>query len=189
MPSGDQRPGGRLTRPGPRLTLIVARARNGVIGRDGAMPWHIPEELAHFRRTTLDHAVIVGRRTFESIGRPLPRRRMIVLTRDARWQADGCERAGDLDEALAIAGRPSPGAPGWRTDEVFVAGGAQIYALAMPRADRLLITQVCLEPEGDTRFPAPDPLRWRCVDRQRRTSTDGTGFEIQDWRREASGSD
>ena len=90
-----------MTPPAPRLTVVVARARNGVIGRDNALPWHLPEDLQHFKATTMGHPILMGRRTFESIGRPLPGRRSIVLSRDPGWAREGCERAGSLDEAIA----------------------------------------------------------------------------------------
>ena len=135
-----------------RLTLIVARARNGVIGKDNAMPWKIPGEQAYFKRLTMGHPIVMGRKTWESIGRPLPGRRSIVVSRDPAYIAAGAERAGSLDEALALAGD----AP-----EVFVIGGAQLYAAALPRADRLLITEIDHDFDGDTSFPAPDPAQWQ----------------------------
>ena len=90
----------------PRITLLVARARNGVIGRDNALPWHLPEDLRHFKATTMGHPIVMGRRTYESIGRPLPGRRTIVVTRDPTWAQPGCERAGSLAEAIRLAGTP-----------------------------------------------------------------------------------
>ena len=134
-----------------RITLIAAVARNGVIGLDGAMPWHLPDELAHFKATTMGHALIMGRRTFESIGRALPGRRTIVVTRDPAWQHADVETARSFPEAVSLAGP---------ADEVFVAGGAQIYAEALPYAHRLLITEVDAEPEGDTWFPAWPRDEW-----------------------------
>ncbi len=166
---------------GPRVTVIVARARNGVIGRANDMPWRIPEEMRHFRTATMGHALIVGRRTFESIGRALPGRRMIVVSRTPGWQAPGCERAGSLTEAIALAAVPGPA--GIATDEVFVAGGASLYAQAMPLADRLLVTEIDLTPEGDAHFQAPDPAEWRLAASEDRMAADGTRFSIQDWRR------
>ncbi|HSO64630.1 MAG TPA: dihydrofolate reductase [Ornithinibacter sp.] len=127
-----------------RITLIAAVARNGVIGLDGQMPWHLPEELAHFKATTMGHPLVRGRRTFESIGRVLPGRRTIVVTRDPFWHHAGVESAHSFAEAVALAGP---------ADEVFVAGGAQIYAEALPFAHRMVVTEVDAEPEGDTWFP------------------------------------
>jgi dihydrofolate reductase len=140
--------------PAPRIVLVVARARNGVIGRDNALPWHLPEDLQHFKATTMGGTLLMGRRTFESIGRPLPGRRTLVLTRDPSWSHAGCERAGSLDEALALsADRP----------EVFVVGGAEVYAQALPRADRIVVTEVEVEVDGDAFFPPLDPADWRCT--------------------------
>ncbi len=134
-----------------RITLIAAVARNGVIGLDGGMPWHLPDELAHFKATTMGHALIMGRRTFESIGRALPGRRTIVVTRDRQWQHADVECAHSFPDAVSLAGP---------ADEVFVAGGAQIYAEALPYAHRLLITEVDAEPEGDTWFPEWPRDQW-----------------------------
>jgi dihydrofolate reductase len=134
-----------------RITLIAAVARNGVIGLDGGMPWHLPEELAHFKATTMGHALIMGRRTFESIGRALPGRRTIVVTRDPSWHHADVECAHSFPDAVSLAGP---------ADEVFVAGGAQIYAEALPYAHRLLIAEVDAEPEGDTWFPVWPRDEW-----------------------------
>lgn len=140
-----------------RISLIAAVARNGVIGRDGGMPWHLPDELRHFKDTTMGHTLVMGRRTFDSIGRALPGRRTVVVTRDPSWQHAGVEAAHSFAEAIALAGP---------ADEVFVAGGAQVYAEAMPFAHRLVITEVDAEPEGDTWFPAWARDEWREVSRE-----------------------
>lgn len=144
----------------PRITLAVAVADNGVIGRGGALPWRLPEDLRRFKAATLGKPVLMGRKTFESIGRALPGRLNIVLTRHAGWRpADPAVRvAADLDAALALAGD----AP-----EVTVIGGSEIYALALPRASRVLVTEVHATPEGDTLLPRFDPLEWREVSRER----------------------
>ena len=126
------------------VTLIAAVGRNGVIGADNDMPWHLPEDFAFFKRTTMGHPMVMGRKTFDSIGRVLPGRRTIVVTRQADWSHSEVETAHSLSEALSLAGP---------ADEVFVCGGGQIYAEAMPWAHRLLITDVFLEPEGDVMFP------------------------------------
>lgn len=136
----------------PRVTLIAARARNGVIGRDNAMPWRIPGELAHFKRMTMGHPIVMGRKTWESIGRPLPGRRNIVVTRDRAFNAAGAEVVHSLDEALAACAAQA---------DVFVIGGAQIYEAAMPHADRLLITEIDRDFDGDAFMPAPDAAQWR----------------------------
>jgi len=133
------------------LSLIVARAANGVIGKDNGMPWHLPADLAHFKRTTLGKPVIMGRRTWESIGRPLPGRRNIVVTRNADFQAPGAEVVGSLAAACrAVAD----------SDEVFVIGGGQIYAEALPGADRIYVTEIGATIEGDASFPDLVPGDW-----------------------------
>lgn len=165
----------------PRVTVIVARARNGVIGWRNTLPWHLPEDLRHFKATTLGHAVIMGRRTFDSIGRPLPGRRIVVLSRDPAWRHEGCERAGSLPEALElVAGLP----------EVFIAGGGEIYHAGLAHADRLLVTDIELDPEGDAWFDEPDPALWRCVSRQEQTAASGLRYAIRELirRRPAAGS-
>jgi dihydrofolate reductase len=134
----------------PRVNLIVAWARGGVIGRDGGMPWRLPEDLAHFKRTTLNHPVIMGRRTWESLPpkvRPLPGRRNIVLSSDPQWSAPGARSCASLQEALDLC---SDGG------EVWVIGGARLYAQALPMAERLVVTEIDADFEGDTRFPAWD---------------------------------
>lgn len=136
----------------PRVTLIAARARNGVIGRNNAMPWKIPGEQAYFKRVTMGHPIVMGRRTWESIGRPLPGRRNIVVTRDRGFAAQGAEVVHGIDEALALC-RDVP--------EVFVIGGAQLYDAAMPMADRLLLTEIDHDFDGDAFMPAPDGAQWR----------------------------
>lgn len=140
------------------LALIAAVAENGVIGRAGGLPWHLPEDLRHFRRVTTGHAIIMGRRTWESIGRPLPKRRNIVVSRRLAEAPPGVELARDLDEALRMARQ---------TDrEPIVIGGAALYAAALPRATRLYLTEVHRRVEGDTYFPAFDRGEWREVERR-----------------------
>lgn len=126
------------------IVLYLARADNGVIGRDGALPWRLPADLRRFRAMTLGKPVLMGRRTFDSLGKPLPGRRNLVMTRDAGWRADGAERVAGLDAALAAIGDAA---------ELAVIGGAQVYALALPRATRIELTEVHLAPAGDTRAP------------------------------------
>jgi len=127
-----------------QVTLIAAVARNGVIGNGPDIPWHLPEDFAFFKRTTMGHVLVMGRLTFESIGRALPGRRTLVVTRNRFWRHADVEVAHSFEEALALAGP---------AEEVFVCGGAQIYAEAMPWAHRLLVTEVFREPEGDVFFP------------------------------------
>ncbi len=172
-------PGG-ATRP--RITLVVARARNGVIGADGGLPWHLPEELKHFRELTMHHAIVMGRRTWDSIGRALPGRRSIVVTRDPQREFAGAECARSIDEAIAAAARPGPD-PSIAADEVFVIGGAQIFDAALPLADRAVVTEIDLDVDGDTRFAALDPRHWSVVERREHRSADGVRYTIVDYRR------
>jgi len=135
----------------PTVVLIAAVARNGVIGDAGDLLWRLPEDMQHFRRTTMGHPVVMGRKTWDSIPpkfRPLPGRTSIVLTRQRGWHAEGALAAHALAEAIALA-RSAPGG-----DRVFVAGGAEIYALALPLAGELLLTELAREFDGDARFPA-----------------------------------
>lgn len=141
-----------------RVSLIAAVAENGVIGRDNTLPWRLPADLRHFRRLTLGHPVLLGRRNYESIGRPLPGRTNIVLTRRRGYTAPGCTVVHSLADALAAAAG---------TDELFVAGGAEIYAQALERAQRFYLTRVHAEVPGDTRFPEVDWSRWRETARER----------------------
>ena len=132
------------------LALIAAVARNGVIGHGNALLWRLPEDLRHFRRITLGAPVIMGRKTWDSLPaafRPLPGRRNIVVSRDARWHAAGAEAAPSLDAALALAADAS---------RTFVAGGAELFALALPRADEMLLTEIDRDFDGDVRFPPWD---------------------------------
>jgi len=142
-----------------QVTLIAAVGRNGVIGAVGGMPWHLPEDFAYFKRTTMGHPMVMGRKTFDSIGRVLPGRRTIVVTRQPDWSHAGVETSHSLADALALAGP---------ADEVFVCGGGQIYAEAMPFAQRLLITEVDQSPDGDVTFPEIDISQWREVGREPR---------------------
>jgi len=128
----------------PPITLVVARAQNGIIGRGGKLPWHLPADLRRFKTLTMGSAMVMGRRTFDSLPGLLPGRRHIVLTRDSGWSAPGAEVAADMDAAIALADAP----------EIAVIGGAQIFALFLPRADRVELTEVHARPEGDAIVPA-----------------------------------
>ena len=142
-----------MTTPGGRrVVLVAAVAANGVIGDRGTIPWRIPGEQAHFKAVTLGHTLVMGRATYDSIGRPLPGRTTVVLTRDPGWRADGVLVTASLAEALRVADE----LPG----DVMVAGGAQVYAEALPVADAQVLTRVRLTPDGDTRYPAFDPAEW-----------------------------
>lgn len=150
-----------------RLALIAAVARNGVIGRDGELPWRIPADLQFFKSTTMGKPMIMGRRTFDSIGKALPGRTSIVVTRSGGIAADDIEVAADLDQALAIAAATGAG-------EVMVIGGGEIYAAALPRADRLYLTQVHIDAAGDVHFPELDRAQWREVSRDDRAAEGDT---------------
>lgn len=139
-----------------RLTLIAALGRNRVIGNEGGMPWHLPADFRHFRATTMGHPLVMGRRTFDSIGTALPGRRTIVITRDRAWHRPDVESAHSFEDALSLAGP---------ADEVFIAGGGQVYAEAMPYAHRMILTEVDQSPEGDTTFPQWNPAEWAETDR------------------------
>jgi dihydrofolate reductase len=147
------------------VVLVAAVADNGVIGADGQLPWHLPDDLAHFRRVTTGNVVIMGRKTFESIGRPLPRRTNIVVTRQPDWSADGVIAASSLTEALEVAEE--------HDGDAMVIGGSQVYALAMPLADRQVLTEVHAMPEGDVTYPPFDREEW--VETQREEH-DGYAF-------------
>jgi dihydrofolate reductase len=136
------------------LVLIAAVARNGVIGRDNDLVWRDRDDLQRFKRLTLGHVLVMGRRTYDSIGRPLPGRTTIVVTRRPAWSAMGVVVAHSLDEALKLAEEVSPG------QDVYVAGGGEIYRLALPLADRLELTEIDADLEGDTHFPAYDRSAW-----------------------------
>lgn len=138
--------------------IVAAVARNGVIGVSGRLPWNIPDDLARFKRLTMGHPIVMGRATFDSIGRPLPGRVNIVLTKDPDWSRDGVTVTGSLDEALRVSKLHG--------DDVFIVGGADVYRQALAVADRLELTEVDAEPAGDTRFPAVDWSQWREVARE-----------------------
>lgn len=137
------------------VTIVVARARNGAIGRGGGLPWRLSADLKHFKAVTMGTAMVMGRRTFESLPGPLPGRRHIVVTRDRDWRAEGAERAGSAEEALALAGH----------DPISVIGGAEIIDLFLPRADAVELTEIHAEPEADTFMPSFERNVWREVSR------------------------
>lgn len=143
------------------LTAIYARAANGVIGNDGGLPWHIPADLKRFRTLTMGASMIMGRKTFDSFGRPLPGRRHIVLTRDEDWHAEGAEVAPSPAKALAMAG-----------PDAWVIGGAEIYRLLLPNCQRIELTEIHADYEGDTVMPPPGP-EWHEVSREEHPAADG----------------
>jgi dihydrofolate reductase len=145
------------------ITLVVARAENGVIGREGALPWHLSDDLKHFKAVTMGTPMVMGRKTFESLPGLLPGRRHIVLTRNPQWRAAGAEVAADVSHAIELAGGPL----------LSVIGGADIFRLFLPLADRIELTEVHSRPEGDTFLPAFDPRHWKPLGREAHPSRDG----------------
>jgi len=153
----------------PRITLIAALAKNRVIGAGNALPWRLPEDLKRFKALTLGHPIIMGRKTWESLGRPLPGRTNIVVSRAAGFGAAGATPAGSLDEALAAAAATG-------SDEVFIIGGADIYRQALPLARRLHLTEIERDFAGDVHFPPVDPAEW--LETARETPAAGADFEF-----------
>jgi len=139
-----------------KVSIIVAMAANGVIGRDNQLPWHLPADLKHFRQTTMGKPILMGRKTWESIGRPLPGRTNIVITRDSAYSAAGCEVVTSIDAAITAAGEQ---------DEVMVIGGAELYRQVLPYTDTIYLTRIHEVFEGDTRFPEIRNSEWHQVKR------------------------
>ena len=146
-----------------RLTAVVAATENDVIGRNNGMPWHLPADLAHFKAITLGHPVLMGRRTFEAIGRPLPGRRNLVLSRSPDFTVPGVDVVHTLEAAIAAAGD---------VPELMVIGGAALYTLALPRTDRVHLTRLHMTLDGDAYFPALPESQWREVSRSPRRPAD-----------------
>lgn len=140
----------------PRVSIVVAVAENGIIGRDNALPWHLPEDLRRFKAVTMGKPIVMGRRTFESIGRVLPGRPHLVLSRSRDIRVPGVKVVGSLEEALQAAGP---------VEEIAVIGGADVFKAALPLADRIYLTRVHANVEGDVRFPALEASEWREVER------------------------
>ena len=162
-----------------RVALVAAVARGGVIGRDSGIPWRLPEDMRRFRTLTMGHPVVMGRRTWESLPdqfRPLPGRGNVVVTRNSDWSAQGADRAGSIEDALRLL-------EGEAT--VFVIGGGEIYAAALPSADELLLTEIDAEIEGDTYFPNWDPDDFEEVARERNVSSEGVPFSFVTYERRA----
>lgn len=147
----------------PEIVLILARADNGVIGKDGDLPWRLPADLKHFKALTLGHPMVMGRKTFDSLPGLLPGRRHIVLTRDAAWTGEGAETAHSPQDAIAKVAAPT----------VTVIGGAEIYGLFLPRAHRIELTEVHVDAAGDTYIPYPDPADWQESARQDHPAENG----------------
>jgi dihydrofolate reductase len=168
--------GGSISAGAPRIYLIAAVAANGVIGAHGKLPWHLPEDLKHFKRLTLGHPVIMGRRTWESLGRALPGRENIVVSSRSGYEASGATVASSLDAALALcAGEPV----------AFVIGGQRLFAESLPVAAGLVLTEIFRDYEGDTWFPQFDRSQWRESQREAHAAGDGTRFDFVLYERSA----
>jgi dihydrofolate reductase len=152
-----------------RIVLVVAVAANGIIGRDGKLPWHLPEDLKHFKRVTMGHPVLMGRKTWESLKGPLPGRENIVITRQAGYEAPGAAVASSLEAALALC-----------ADEpvASVIGGEDIFRAALPLASGLIVTEIHQDFAGDTRFPDYDRSQWKEKEREAHTAADGVRFDF-----------
>jgi dihydrofolate reductase len=164
------------------LALIAAVASNGVMGRDGALPWRLPEDLKHFKATTLGHCLLLGRKTWDSLPGPLPGRTSIVITRNEGFEAQGARVVSSLEAALALAAELGDAEP-------VVAGGAEIYALSLPLATRIWFTRVHADVDGDVQFPSWEDSGWHCVE-SRDYAPDARhayGFTIEHWCRDAVG--
>jgi dihydrofolate reductase len=161
----------------PTLSLIAALAANGTIGRDNGMPWHLPEDLKRFRALTMGHPIIMGRKTWDSLGRPLPGRTSIVLSRQPTPDLGGAIAVPSLEQAVAEAARAAGG------DEAFIIGGAQLYALALPHVQRLLLTEIADPFDGDTTFPDFDRSAWQETSRESAISAGGLRYAFVEYRR------
>jgi dihydrofolate reductase len=153
----------------PRLSLVVAMTLNRVIGANNAMPWHLPADLAFFKATTLGHPVVMGRKTYESIGRPLPGRRNIVVTRDPTFHAPGCDVVHSVEGALFQAGEDP---------EIFVIGGEALFCSFLPATQRIYLTQIHAEIPGDTYFPEIDRAQWQEVSRLERPQDAQNAYDL-----------
>jgi dihydrofolate reductase len=158
----------------PRITLIAAVAANGIIGRDNRLPWHLPEDLKHFKALTMGHPMIMGRKTWESLPGRLPGRPHIVISRNPDYRAEGASVVTSLAAAVDAAGE---------TDEVFVIGGAELYSQALAIADRLQLTEIAADFEGDTRFPAYDRAAWRESARETHRAAAGLDYAFVTYER------
>ena len=160
---------GSIDANGPRIYLIAAVAANGVIGADGRLPWHLSEDLQHFKRLTLGHPIIMGRKTWESLGKALPGRENIVVTRTPGYEAPGAAVATSLEAGLALcAGEPV----------AFIIGGHGLFVESLPFASGLVLTEIHRDYEGDTYFPPFDRSQWRQAQREPHTAADGTKFDF-----------
>jgi dihydrofolate reductase len=153
----------------PILNVIAAMARNRVIGINNSLPWRLPADLQHFKALTMGHHIIMGRKTYESIGKPLPGRTTVIVTRAADYRVEGCLTATSIDAAIAACGEDPA---------VFFVGGAELYAQVLPRTDRLYLTEIQAEYDGDAHFPEFDRSAWQETARQENTSPEGLGYHF-----------
>ena len=155
------------------ITLVAAMGQNRAIGLAGEMPWHLPAELQHFKKATMGKPIVMGRKTWEAVGRPLPGRQNIVVTRNRLYQAEGCQVVGSLVEAVNIA----------EAYEVMVIGGGELYRQALPLASRMVLTMIDCEPEADTWFPEWDPTSWQLIGSERFAADEKNdyAFEVTEW--------
>lgn len=156
------------------LTLIVAYSRNRAIGRDNTLPWRLPGDLAHFKRTTLGQPIIMGRKTWESLGRPLPGRTNIVITRNQNYAAQGAVVVNTLDQAVAACGDAA---------RAYIIGGAQIYTSALQHADEIIATEIHAEVDGDAHFPDLPPQQWEETERASQAEENGLTYDFVTYRR------
>ncbi len=154
----------------PLISLIVAMANNRVIGKENQMPWHLPADLGHFKAVTLGKPIIMGRKTYESIGRPLPGRQNIILTRDSDYTVDGCDCVGSLEEALALVKN---------VEEVMIIGGGHLYSETITQADRLYLTFIDLDVDGDTQFPEFEHLSLTEVKREKHLKDEKNPYDYE----------
>lgn len=165
----------------PRITLIAAVAQNRALGKNNQLLWHLPNDLQFFKRTTLNHPIVMGRKTYDSIGRALPKRLNIVISRQADLTIAGCTVVRTLEEAIQLASEPAH-QPGNTTPEVFIIGGAQIYAAALPLANRMVLTEVKRDFEADVFFPEWNKTEWLEVAREANRDTEtGLAYDFVDY--------
>lgn len=162
----------------PHINIIAAMARNRVIGINNTLPWRLAADLQHFKTLTMGHHIVMGRKTYESIGKPLPGRTTVIVTRDAKYHVEGCVTATSIDAAIAACGDDP---------DIFFVGGADLYAQVLPRADRLYLTEIQAEFEGDAHFPEFERSAWPEVARQVNQSPDGLGYHFVTYVRQAVG--
>jgi len=160
----------------PEIILIAAVAKNGVIGRDNALPWRLKADMHHFKQTTMGHPLLMGRKTWQSLGRPLPGRRNLVVTRNAAFQADGAEVFSSIESALAAVAT---------AEQVFVIGGGELYRRMLPMADRLVLTQIQADIDGDTCFPPFEPAQFHETARESHPADENNDYPydfVEYWR-------